>query len=207
MAAVDDPWYSPFHDLAEDARVNDEALASSDTQHYRRNFVRSVFALYEATLANLRETVGQLLIVDFEQSGKWRLHELVPLLDEFPRPDRSGKLVLEPNRLPFLQLVAYVLKKYAELVGRKRNFLGEHGWQQFQKALKIRHGLMHPKNGFSVRVSDDELKSVKTSFEWWQCVLRDLRQSHKRMLNRRRKRPPVISIQSLLDDEPVGRKA
>jgi hypothetical protein len=80
-----DPWYSPWAALVEDARANESTLSSSDSQVNRRNFVRSLFAVYEATLADLRETVGQLLVIDYERSGQWRLHEFVPLLDELPR--------------------------------------------------------------------------------------------------------------------------
>jgi hypothetical protein len=148
----------------------------------RRNYVRSLFALFEATLVNLRETVAQLLVDKATSTGRWDQHALIPLLDETVTLGDGGKLRTEASKLPFLNLVAYTLKKYSETVGLDAaKHFSDNGWNCFQQALKnVRHRITHPKRDDSVDISDSDIKTLKAAHRWWKRILRDLHLAHAR---------------------------
>ena len=160
--------------LYNDVQQNRKALSSNDSQLARRNYLRSLFAFYEVSLSNLREVAAQLLVDDFEFSGEWKIHELIPLLDESARLSKNGKLDLEPNRIPFLSLVAYTLKTFAKQVGLEKEVLSDNKWEAFCQSTQIRHRITHPKFHTEIEITDDELKTIESGLEWWKEICTEL---------------------------------
>ena len=60
--------------LALDAKANFEIMQSDSNDLNRRNYVRSLFALYEAALANMRASVADRLIFKSSLKGIYDLH-------------------------------------------------------------------------------------------------------------------------------------
>jgi hypothetical protein len=178
-------WENVCDTISQDAKENWDRIQSDDSQLNRRNYVRSIFALYEASLGNLRERVGKILIEEFEATGEWRLHEFIPLLDELPQITRNGKLNKEPNKVPFVSLVAYVLKTYSDLISFEGNILGDHGWELFCKSVKIRHRIIHPKRENDFEISDEDLKFTEEARLWWNDIWKKLWQAHEAHLTHR----------------------
>jgi hypothetical protein len=165
--------------LYDDVQQNRKVLVSGDSQLARRNYLRSLFALYEITLSNLRETTTKLLIDKFDLSGEWKLHEIYPLLDETTRLGKNGKLDLEPNRVPFLALVAYTLKTYANQVELDKEVLSDNRWEAFCQSTYIRHRITHPKFHTEIEITDDELKTIDSGLEWWNDTCDELQNAHR----------------------------
>ena len=160
--------------LADDAIATYERIAIEDTQLNRRNYVRALFAFYDGALSDLREQTAQLMITFFELKGEWKIHELSPLMDDRGRLANNGKLTIEPNRLPFKELVAYTFKKYAELTKSELDVLSDNGWNEFKKSIKIRHRITHPKFHSDVDISDEELDSLEAGRIWWDSTIHRL---------------------------------
>ena len=165
--------------LYDDVQQNRNVLASNDSQLARRNYLRSLFAFYEITLSNLREVTAKLLTDDFDLSGEWKLHEIFPLLDEAARISKNGKLDLEPNRTPFLALVAYTLKTYAKQVRFENEVLSDTRWEAFCQSTQIRHRITHQKFHTEFEITDDELKTIDIGLEWWNEICIELQNKHR----------------------------
>jgi hypothetical protein len=176
---MDEQWEIACSVISSDAKGNWDRIQNDDSQLNRRNYVRSIFALYEASLGNLRERIGRMLIHEFEFSEKWDLNKFIPLLDEIPQVSGNGKLFSQPNKISFVSLVAYVLKTYSDLVSYEGDILGDHGWELFCKSVKIRHRIIHPKRENDFKISDADLKVIEESRSWWNDILDKLRKAHE----------------------------
>lgn len=163
--------------LYKDVQENRKALSSNGSQLARRNYLRSLCAFYEVSLSDLREVAAKLLVDDFDLSGEWKLYEIFPLLDESARLDNNGKLDLQPNRIPFLSLVAYTLKTFAKQVGFEKEVLSDSRWGAFCQSIQIRHRITHPKLQTEVEITDDELKTIDIGLEWWKEINCELQNS------------------------------
>lgn len=160
--------------LYNDLQQNKKLLLGNDSQLARRNYLRSLFAFYETSLSGLREVTTKLLIDDFDLSGEWKLHEIFPLLDESARLGKNGNLDLEPNRIPFLSLVAYTLKTFAKQVGFEKEILSDNRWEAFCRSTQIRHRITHPKFHTEIDIIDDELIIIDSGLEWWNEIYAEL---------------------------------
>ena len=170
--------------LISDVKNNYDELQQNDTQLNRRNYVRSLFALYEVILSNLRETTCKLLVDDFDLKGIWEFYKLIPLLDDNPRLTEKGKLGLESNRIPFLSLVEYTIRTYAEFIGLNENLFDNNGWNSFCLSIKIRDRITHPSSLKEVDITDEEMNTLKKGWEWWNSTLKKLRETHLEFLTK-----------------------
>lgn len=169
--------------LFDDVQQNKKVLATNDSQLARRNYLRSLSAFYEFILCYLRETTAKLLIDEFEINEVWKIHELYPLMDETTRLSENGELKLDPNRLPFVPLVAYTLKTYARLIGFDREVLSDNGWNAFRETIKVRNRITHPKFYNEIEITDIELKMIDDGWTWWNTLVEQLSEAdYKKMV-------------------------
>lgn len=174
---------SIFNALIEDTKVNFERMKKDGSQTNRRNYLRSLFTMYEASLSNLRERVSDLIIIDWEINKQIKIHDIVPLLDEQISISKNGKLEKNVNKISFVSLVAYSLKKYSELVKLEGDILGDNKWNDFKKTIEIRNRIMHPKFERDVRISEEELKIINSGRNWWNESLNKLFDRHSKLRN------------------------
>jgi hypothetical protein len=160
--------------LFDDVQENRKLLSSNESQLARRNYLHSLYSFYEVSLSYLREETAILLVGEFDLSGEWKLHKVSPLLDESARIGKNGKLELEPNRIPFLSLVAYTLKTFAKQVGFEKEVLSDSRWEAFCQSTKIRHRITHPKFHSDIEITDDEIRTIDNGLEWWKEINSEL---------------------------------
>jgi len=164
------PLLNPlFSDLVE----CEELLVKSDSQFARRTFVRASFAFHEAFIYWLKDLVFKRLAMNALQCGSIEITKLMLLQDDSYRPNKQGKIELEPNRIPLLNLCALVLRTAAECAGISRNPLfSDNGWSEFQIALKVRDRITHPKSVEDLDIKDEEMASVRESHRWlFNCIV------------------------------------
>ena len=112
-----------------------------------------------------------------------KIHELYPLMDETTRLSENGELKLDPNRLPFVPLVAYTLKTYARLIGFDREVLSDNGWNAFRETIKVRNRITHPKFYNEIEITDIELKMIDDGWTWWNTIVEQLSEAdYKKMV-------------------------
>lgn len=127
-------------------------------------------AYYEYVLENLQSHVAELLYDQFrhkeEKIQPKDLLKIFPLLDSTIRINERGTYQIEPNKLPFISLVAYTFKTFSELANVK-DPLADQRWKDFCQAIKIRNRITHPKQSEEINISDLELQQIFRSREWW----------------------------------------
>lgn len=164
--------------LNEDVAENRLEIENNDSQLARRNYLRSLIAFYEINLSKLRDTVIKLLTEKYLVSGELDPHEIYPLMDESAKITGNGNLSLDPNRTSLKSMLAYTIKKYAELIELDEELLSDHRWDAFCKSITIRHRITHPKFHEDMEITDKELGTIYEGLEWWNKTMKTLYNAH-----------------------------
>ena len=161
---IQEPLLRPlFNDLVE----CEELLKNLDSEFARRTYIRSSFAFIDSTIfwfrgARLTGLLKESLPVTVDKARAIAL-----LSEELGRVEPTGKIGLEPNRIPFKNYAAFVLRQAAEYAGLDpAPLFSDSGWGDFQIALKVRHRITHPKTPEDCSVSDSEMGSVREAHRW-----------------------------------------
>jgi len=162
--------------LAEDVNLNYKRMQSEHLDLNRRNYIRSLFAFYEADLANLREVISDRITLNYEVTGKLDLHEIYLLMDETASVGNNGKFSTKPNQTSFRNLVKYVLKLACREYSIQEDIFTD-GWSDFIASIDIRHKITHPKYMNDISISDEELKIIGSGRTWWNNTLKKIRAS------------------------------
>lgn len=150
--------------LGQDCKDQYLATQSNDSQMYRRAYVRSVFAFIEGILYRMKRTAGHL----GWSLGNLTIAEMITIDERTFDIDDKGEIVDRPVFIKFLNNVKFSFKIYSKSIGSDFKLsLGGNGWQQLQKAVKVRDRLMHPKATTELDVTDEEVEAAKTAFEWF----------------------------------------
>jgi hypothetical protein len=163
---LEDPLLQPlYNDMAE----CEDLLSKADTQFARRVFVRASFAFIEGLIYWLKERVIKWL--SDPEWGKDFINiditSIILLQDATYRPNKQGKIEEEPNRIPFLNYCAFVLRTAAKRWGMNpESIFSDNGWKELQDALQIRHRITHPKQPQDLDIKDHEIDSVRESHRW-----------------------------------------
>jgi len=170
--AVAIPLLRPlFDDLVE----CEELLDRSDTQFARRSFVRSAFAFNEGYVYWLKGVVTKWLLAKGWRTNNIEMTKLLLLSDETYRPNRQGIIESDPNRLPFLNHCAFVIRTAAECRNcNPTSLFSDYGWNELQIALKVRHRITHPKKPEDLEITELELSSTSEGHRWLLNCLVDI---------------------------------
>jgi hypothetical protein len=158
----DDPLFAA---LIEDYHKCTENLHANDNQFWRRTLFRTAFSFIES----LNGLVKEKAVLALCSRGKKQLNiTKIELLQDFDhRISKTGKLESQQRRQPFLNYTAFILRCLAEESNTEATFFSDNGWNEFQKALDVRHRLTHPKKAADMNVSDEELHSLEETFRWY----------------------------------------
>jgi hypothetical protein len=159
--------------LFDDVVECEELLDRTDTQFARRALVRAAFAFNEGYVYWLKEQVTQWLLGKGWRTNNIETSKLLLLSDEAYRPNRQGKIESEPNRIPFLNYCAFVLRTAAECWDFDPTPLfSDNGWKEMQDALSVRHRITHPKKPEDLEITDQELYSISEGHRWlFNCLV------------------------------------
>jgi hypothetical protein len=154
--------------LAADVDACEELLRSQDLPSTRRQLVRAIFALIEAsTYYAKREALGM---------ARDRGHEVAllveaALLDIGYSVNSDGRVNTQAARIPLAQNIRLAFRALAAFVapGYQPPF-GDVGWEHLRKAIKIRDQLTHPKSLHDLEVSDADLETVRQGLGWYRVA-------------------------------------
>jgi len=115
--AEDDRINVPLLDpLFKDVAKCETMLEKDDSQFARRCFVRASFAFIEAHIHWLRQETLAILLANTPRGEGISVHKIALLADESPKVDERGVLTIDPARLRFSGLVAFVCRTLAEVL-------------------------------------------------------------------------------------------
>ena len=169
---ITEPLLRPlFNDLLD----CEDLLAKADTQFARRTFFRASFAFIEAQLYWFRTLIAQRIAHDNLLERRADVTTLALLFDAYGRPDKRGRVRLESNRVPFLNRCAFVLRTAAVHAGiDPESFFSDNGWNEIQRALRVRHRITHPQKPEDLDVTDSEVYSLREAHRWFFNRLSDI---------------------------------
>lgn len=165
--------------LNEDCLINFEQMNKEPSDTNKRNYIRAIFAMYEAILSNLRESILDRILTRHEiKNSKLDIHAIYPLLDEKSTINESGKITKRPNQERFEYLVKYGIKLACTEYQITENLFSS-GWDTFKESIKIRHRITHPKFEQEISISDADLRTIEQGRLWWNSTLKYIRENGK----------------------------
>ncbi|APY09952.1 hypothetical protein BWZ22_01250 [Seonamhaeicola sp. S2-3] len=165
-----------------DAKENFLRLEKKDSELNKRNYIRSLFCLYEIIIANLRESIADRIWSKAQYGESFDLHKFYSLMDESAKINQSGKINKRPNQTPFANMVKFVLKTYCEEFNITEN-LFSNGWSDFKESIEIRNRVTHPKFDQEFKISEDDLRKVEKGREWWNLSIKFIKENGNNKTN------------------------
>ena len=161
-----------FEDMVECEELLDRSTGD-EISFARRMYVRSFFAYLEVHIRWLSRNAEQWLLTSGSETRAVEITKLVLLSDDAFRPDVTGKLVAEANRIPFANWLAFVIRTCADRWGvDSAGLFGDNGWNAMRQTVKVRHRLTHPKTPLDAEVSEAEIDTLRTAHTWFlNCVV------------------------------------
>ena len=159
----------------EDSAEAEKLMDGGNSQFARRTIVRTAFARIEATSCVLRRFARLSLLIQACKSLKLDLTTLELLTDAEAVLSNTGKTTLQRRRQPMVHHLAFTLRALAEVAEEDADkFFHDNGWSEFQKAVRIRHRLTHPKTSADLHVTDADLRSFRKAGEWFFDIANEL---------------------------------
>jgi len=161
---IKEPLLRPTHqDVVECERL----LEENETQFARRTFCRASFAFIETVVHWLKTLARNTVIAKGMEANSLNVSLISALLDQTARVERTGRIRLEPNMIPFLNHVALVFRTMAEVTGLGAEaFFSNTEWEHLRKALQVRHRITHPKNPEDLTVTDSDMDNIRGGLTW-----------------------------------------
>ena len=148
--------------LIQDVILSTQRLDAEDSQSNRREFVRTSFAAIEGFVWNYRENVRSFChsIADLSPLT------IAALSEESYSVTGSGVVVRQVRYIPLpsmFRLTTRLAEEYCP--GLKVNF-STAGWSSFNKAIKIRNRVTHPKKMADLEIAKSDVQVFKVGFFW-----------------------------------------
>jgi len=161
---IENPLIRPlWNDMVECERL----FETNDSQFARRTFYRSGFAFIEAQMYWLKDIALNAVIGNYIREGNINVSLASALLDESPTISKTGKLSLEPNRIPFLNYVAFIFRTLAEYIGLDAGaFFSDNSWNELQEAVRVRNRITHPKEPNELNITDEQMDHIRGGLTW-----------------------------------------
>lgn len=168
--------YRSVHDafmiLSDDLTEATGTLDKSDTQFYRRVFVRAIEAYVEGfvqlikQLCLFRHGVGQV---------KYGAAELAILREEAYQLAENGKASISQRLIQVGRNLRFVFPALARIYDQSLEIdVTAAGWSQLQHTIKVRNRITHPRTAEDLQVSDDDLEQAKAAVVWFYSSAKDL---------------------------------
>lgn len=140
-------------------------LKKSNTGVNLRSLVRAVFASIEGNIFRLKK----IAIANARHEGILLSSEDICALDEqICTINDTGKIKTRLLQIPLISNLHLITDLVARCFGVKPLVLNKlkGGWENFNKAVKIRNRLTHPKDKIDLNVSDRDLLTVMNAYRW-----------------------------------------
>jgi len=155
---------------------------NSKDQYYRRMLLRSAFAYMEGIIFVFKgSTAGLLLAQHFQEirSDMTKLLRETPYLgfltdSGFVLSDK-GELKPKKEHINLKTNIQYMFKIAATTYHSSYEVdKSGNGWECFQKSIKVRDRITHPKNSSDMEIAEDEISDVIKAISWFEEAFDDL---------------------------------
>lgn len=150
-----------FEDLIASAK-----LLSDNSQFSRRAYVRTLFALIEGMVYQMKKVA--LCAYESDQV-EFTDAEISILKEETYELTKKGAAKSVQRYPKTLENIRFSFYAYAKVF--KSNFIldvDNNGWQSLNEVMKIRNRITHPKNIKDISISDKDIKVIDQAAKWFQ---------------------------------------
>ena len=152
--------------LGQDADDHYKLLLSDDRQLVRRSVIRSFFAYVEGLTYVLKQAT---LEYSHKRPGEYTTAELALLNEETYGFNNKGESFARRKFLPTAENFLFAMHTFLRRIPNVHLDvqIGGPEWQEFCKALQIRHRIVHPKAASDMEISDAEKESIIKVIGWF----------------------------------------
>ncbi|MGG3283606.1 hypothetical protein [Paenibacillus solani] len=143
-------------------------LGAEDNQYNRRCYIRTVFAAVEALTYVLKQKCLDRPDIN---RNIYTEAEIALLKEESYTLNNRAEAVSRNNFLPTADNFRFALNMYMRNSTGYKLDLSDGGWELFNKALKIRHRIVHPKATVDFMIPDRDLEIVIKGYSWFNWVV------------------------------------
>lgn len=143
-----------------DTAISRRAVA--DTATHRREIVRTAFAAIEGVIWVYRTHVLSVV----RELGMLEPGEEIVLSELSYAVTDKGKVTPQSRHLSTSATFRLLSRIASRLSEASESPFGGSGWVGFQKALKIRHRVTHPKSANDLLIADEDIATSLAAFYW-----------------------------------------
>lgn len=155
--------------ILDDVLEAEKLLHTSETPFHRRTYIRNVFSGIEGCIWLMKQTCLKAKAPD----GK----RIIGLADylilaevEYDVKD-NGTIKTQSRSIKLAHNLRYTINMVNRLIGTKIDLgVGTASWEDFQKAIKVRNRITHPKTAGDITVSDKEIELCKRVSSWFNTM-------------------------------------
>lgn len=149
-----------------------DAVAASDSQLARRNYIRAASAAVEASVAVMKQqAIAQMELGYFRPTRA----EAAALFEEAYHLDKHGVPTVRPVSLVLRNNVKFTFLILARSHGLVASpDYNDQGWVRFLRLLEIRNRIVHPTLETAFEISDKDLADAQYGVGWFLVTLTDL---------------------------------
>ncbi|MNP17925.1 hypothetical protein D3C76_1103770 [compost metagenome] len=152
----------------DDVREAYSIISTEDNQYNRRAYIRSAFAAVEALTYVIKQ---KCLSETSIRRGLFNEAEIALLKEETYGLNNKAEAITKNNYLPTADNFRFALSMYLRNSSTFKLDLSDGGWEFFNKALKIRHRIVHPKDPSDFLINDTDLETVHKGYSWFNWVV------------------------------------
>lgn len=135
------------------------------SQTDRRSLVRALFALIEADVFNRKRIALRLCDEGFVS---FSIAELALLREEQYVLDDKGLAKTNQKFLRLSDNLKFAIHSFVKAADIKHNIpTGTREWKAFQRSIKIRNRITHPKDPNDLDINEEEFQQIKATFNWF----------------------------------------
>ena len=150
-----------FEDLITSAK-----LLSGESQFSRRSYVRTLFALIEGMVYQMKRVALCAYEADQVEFNEAEISILKEETYELTTKGTAKSRQGYPKTLENILFAFYVYGKVFKSIFEPD--VRSNGWQSLQQAMKIRNRITHPKNINDMNISDEDIKILDNASKWFQ---------------------------------------
>ena len=132
-----------------------------------RLYIRVAFSVLEALACIVRDKAFHALLARFKKTGNLNITAAYFLEDYAYRLTSNGLLERKDySDHPFAAHFAFSIRTLADVAEVSESYIQGRGWDSFQRAVKIRNRITHPKAKSALNISTEDMERVHEGLAW-----------------------------------------
>jgi len=160
--------------LLEDASEAENFLENNNSQFAKRAHIRSAFAYMEGSVWLFKQLIVQTVFQSKAVTNPLHLlsiAELGLLSDVSYDLKDNGEPYEQQKFLPLTKNLRFTMSVMSRFTGYSIDLqTNSKTWDRFNKTIKVRNRITHPKNAEEIDMTDEEIQHATEVCNWFNCI-------------------------------------